>query len=974
VVTLFASVSPAAASFGIVPDSLKTVAENRDGSLDTAAGSHPYAYTVSFELNHNAEQEAEGSARDVLVDLPPGLVGNAATMPRCPRASFDASERALCPGDTQVGTLAVAFRGPGEVLSPHGAVYNLAPPPGVAASFGFSAGGYTAIENAVVVDSSSGYRIQVTSNDVSTLHLEAVTETIWGVPADHGHDPERECGSELGNTIGCSTDILPTPFLTLPTACGTPLSTLLEADSLEAPGDYLAESAQSLDAGGNPAGLLGCESLDFSPSIALQPETAAAATPTGPAIDLHLPQHEAVEGLAEADLRQATVTLPAGLVVNPSSANGLAGCSLAQIGLGGTQPPACPAASNIATVELRTPLIAHTLPGTVYLASQGDNPFHSLLAIYIVIDDPETGTVVKLAGHVEPNPTTGQLTTTFSENPQFPFEDLKVHFTGGPRAALTTPETCGSYTTTTNLTPWTTPEGANATPSSTFQITSGPGGTPCAYSAAEEPNHPGFEAGTTIMIAGSYSPFLFRISREDGSQPLKQLEFTLPPGLTGKIAGTTQCSPAQVAAAETPGRTGAEERATPSCPASSEVGTVHVTGHEYLSGPYNGAPFSLITITPAVAGPFDLGVVVVHAALYINPQTAQVTVKTDPLPTILDGIPLDIRTITVNANRSQFTRNPTSCEPLSITGNALTTVDQTAPLTDPFQVGACAALPFKPTFTAAAQAHTSKVNGESLTVKVTQQLGEADIHKVDLQLPTTLPSRLSTLQKACSEAQFAANPAGCPEGSIVGSAIAHTPLLASPLTGPAYLVSHGGAAFPDLVYLLQGEGIKLQLTGNTDIKNGITYSRFETVPDQPISSFETTLPEGPHSILTAYGNPCTNPLAMPTTITAHNGLQQTQNTHINVTGCPKPALKVKTTRATPTSLIITYTLTQHTAITITANGIRTTKLTAAAGTHHLTISLTTTGRAARTHRRSIHLHITLQGPNSTTRKTATVKL
>ena len=337
---------------------------------------------------------------------------------------------------------------------------------------------------------------------------------------------------------------------------------------------------------------------------------------------------------------------------------------------------------------------------------------------------------------------------------------------------------------------------------------------------------------------------------------------TLPPGLTGKIAGIEQCPQGAIEAAQhrSGEGEGTLEQNSPSCPSGSEVGVVHVgagsgnpyyvTGRAYWAGPYEGAPFSLVIVTPAVAGPFDLGTVVVRAGLFINPSTAQVTVKSDPFPTILDGIPLDIRSVGVEVNRSGFILNPTSCNVMAVTGEEMSTAGQTASLSDRFQAGGCTNLPFHPLFTASTQGSASKAGGASLVVKVVPGPGQANIAKVDLTLPKQLPARLTTLQKACTEAQFNANPAGCPEGSVIGSATAHTPILNNPLVGPAYLVSHGGAAFPDVEFVLQGEnGIEIVLDGGTQIKNGITYSKFETVPDEPISSFETVLPEGPHSAL-----------------------------------------------------------------------------------------------------------------------------
>ena len=437
------------------------------------------------------------------------------------------------------------------------------------------------------------------------------------------------------------------------------------------------------DESSSPA-LTGCGELGFAPTIEARPETAAADTATGLRFDLHVPQKDKVGELATADLKNAVVTLPEGMTLNPSAANGRAACPLLTgeagakgekgINLQSSEPANCPDASKIGTVEVTTPLLEKPLPGSIYLAAQQANPFGSLLAIYLAVEDPPdcgqpgqprcTGVRVKLAGHVEPNPETGRLTTTFADNPQLPFEDFKLRFFGGPRGPLTTPPTCGTQTTSTALTPWSSE--TPATPSSSFKLAEGPGGSACPSTVAEEPNRPSFEAGTLTPTAGAFSPFVLHLYHEyDGSQPLKALDVTLPPGLTGRLAGIAQCPQAGIEQAE--GRSGEGqgklEQEDPSCPASSEVGTVtvgagsgtpiYVSGHAYLAGPYAGAPgapFSVAIVTPAIAGPFDLGTVVVRAGLYINPETAQATVKST-LPTILHGVPLDIRSITVDTSR-----------------------------------------------------------------------------------------------------------------------------------------------------------------------------------------------------------------------------------------------------------------------------------------------------------------------------------
>jgi hypothetical protein len=911
------------ASFGIKPGSFQTTAVNRDGTVDTQAGSHPYAYTASFAIAQNSNHEAEGNVRDAIIDLPPGFVGNPRVVPRCSRQDFE-GQQPLCPGNTQIGIVRADI-GAEVIEAP---VYNLVPPPGVIARFGFSAINLNGIED-VSVRTGAGYGVAVNVNNIPVNDIRSATETIWGVPPDPSHDGQRKCvGEENGKKkfiTGCSSDVAPQPFLTLPGSCTGPLLSTVNVDSTVAPGEFFSENAFSLDAGNNPIGLFGCEKLPFAPSLAVAPETSTTSSPTGLRVDLHLPQNEEPDGLTTADLKDAAFTFPQGMTVNPSSASGLAACTPAQIALSAPGPATCPDASKIGTVEIDTPPIDHPLHGAVYLASQEDNPFHSLLAVYIAVYDPATGVVVKLAGHVQADetegPEEGRLKTTFDDNPQLPFEDLKLDLFGGEHAALTTPATCGTKTITTDLTPWSTPEAPDATPADSFDITQHCGAPGFG---------PSFTAGTLNPQAAGSSSFTTTFSRHDGEQYFQGLEETLPPGLLATIKGVPLCADAQANAG--------------TCDPASQIGETSAAvgegnqplwvggGKVYLTGPYAGGPFGLSIVVPAVAGPFNLGNQIVRAGIYIDPHTAQATIKTTtPIPHIIKGIPLYIRAIQANINRPGFVFNPTNCSPSQTTATLSSTTGGHASLTSPFAAANCAALPFKPSFKISTQAKTSKANGASLTVSVSEKPGEANIQKVSLQLPLILPARLTTLQKACTAAQFETNPAGCPEGSNIGTATATTPVLNDPLTGPAYLVSHGGAAFPDVEFILQGQGVQIVLDGKTDIKKGITYSKFETVPDAPITSFQTILPEGPHSALAANGNLCTptktttihkhitirshghtkhttktitkhvpQPLTSPTTLTAQNNNTTTQNTKITVTGCPKTQKTAKTAAKTTT--------------------------------------------------------------------------
>jgi hypothetical protein len=544
-------------------------------------------------------------------------------------------------------------------------------------------------------------------------------------------------------------------------------------------------------------------------------------------------------------------------------------------------------------VEVDTPLLDHPLKGGVFVAKQGENPFGSLLAIYVVAEDPQSGVVLKLAGKLTPDPHTGQLAATFTEDPQLPFEDLKIDLFGGPRAALATPPACGTYTTRTSLTPWSAPaSGPPATPSSSFGIVSGPGGAPCGARRFA----PSLAVGMLDNRAGGFSALTFTLTRDDGDQALAATATKLPPGLSASIANVPECAGAQAA--------------TGSCSSASKighvtvvagVGSVPITLPEagksqdpvYLTGPYNGAPFGLAIVVPAEAGPFNLDEggrpVVVRAGIYVDPHTAQVSIASGPIPSILQGVPLDIRAIRLDIDRERFMFNPTTCSPMVAEGTVTSADGATAAVSSRFRAAACQSLRFRPTLTVATSARTSRRDGASLHVTVRSGVGQANIGRVRVRLPKRLPSRETTLKLACTEAQFNSDPAGCPAGSEVGTATVHTPVLPAPLTGPAYFVSRGGAGFPDLVLVLQGDGVTIDLLGNTFIgKAGVTSSTFASVPDVPIARFDLNLPEGPHSALSATGKGlCAGALVMPTTIVAQNGARIERKTRIAVSGCAK---------------------------------------------------------------------------------------
>ncbi len=910
--------------FGFLPQPAGLHGETTlaDGSAATQAGSHPYSMTVAGLDLATSPNDIEtllasgGGLREATVTLPKGTVIDPAAVPKCKESELE-NGKIGCPDLSQVGVVALTLsigKGFGNGPTNH-PVYNMVVPPGSPAELGFEVLEGVDVHFLGSVSSDGTFTLTANSKDVlARAVIGGVRTTLWGVPSEEVHDRQRGECLYRPETPGCAIPRTGLAFVTLPSACSGPLLTSVHATS------WLGETAdgsyESTDLAGHPVGVEGCGALAFEPSIEAGLTTGQGESPSGLNLDLRQAQHEDASELATANLKDTTVVLPAGVAVNPSASNGLQACSSAQVGLASAIAASpvrfqegsahCPDASKLGTVEVTTPLLKEgaegeqaprVLKGGVYLAKAFDNPFGSLLALYLVVEDEQTGVIAKLAGRIEADPQSGRLTATFDENPELPLDDIVIHVFGGDHGALTTPVQCGEHALSSTLVSWS--EGAAAHPGASLQTTGS-----CSASEGAAPEGFSFTAGAASPLAGVFSPFVVQVSRADGSQRLGAIDVTLPEGLLGKVAGVPFCSDAQIAQAQARSHPeeGRLEQQSPSCPAATEVGSVtvgagsgpdpvYVSGHAYLAGPYKGAPLSLAIITPAIAGPFDLGTVVVRVALNIDPNTAQIRAVSDPIPTILDGIPLDVRSISLSMDRAGFTFNPTSCEALSVTGQAISTLGQTTALSNRFQVGGCQNLPFKPVMAISTQGKTSKASGASLTVKLSQKPGEADIHKVALTLPTVLPARLTTLQQACTEAQFNTNPAGCPPGSFIGTAKAITPILSVPLTGPAILVSHGGAAFPDVVFLLQanerGADIRIDLDGRTDIKKGITYSRFETVPDAPISSFETNLPQGPHSVLAATGNLCASKLAIPTELTGQNGALVKQSTKLTVTGCPK---------------------------------------------------------------------------------------
>jgi hypothetical protein len=944
------TVSSAPVPFGI--ENYEMGLEEEGGAPVVQAGAHPFQFTTTIALNqlndinplvsalNRPEVTPAALAKDLSFKLPAGLIGNATFVPECTTAEFFQTQEGKeneCPPDTAVGVAVATVHEPITIGTSTFTVpvFNLEPRVGEPARFGF----YVVIGNSPVfldtsVRTGSDYGVTVHVNNITQTAAFLSSEvTFWGVPGDSRHNEQRGWGCIYKARNGVvnqpcepSAEKHPKPLLTLPTDCETALGTLVEGDSWASPGAFFEPFTGVFD----PNTLLtGCNRLQFAPEIKVAPDGEEASKPTGLTVDVHVPQevNSNAAGYSSSNVKGITVQFPEGVVLNPAAADGLQACPESLIGLQpgkgaqneflftSTLPEPllqgtnfCPDASKIGTVTIKSPLLpaGQNVEGALYLATPapngegGNNPFNALVSMYIVAKDPISGFLAKLPGSVSLNPVTGQITATFENNPQLAFEDAEIHLFGGERAPLATPAHCGTYTTHASFTPWsgTPPVGS----SSSFNVTSGPNGTACPGAAL--PFSPSLAAGTTSNNAGAFSTLTTTISREDGNQNIDKVQLHFPPGLSGILKGVPLCNEAQANAgtcsqASLIGHT-IVSVGLGGDPFSVTGGEVFLT--EKIAGSPSEDPFGLSIVNPAVAGPFNLGKVIVRATIAVDPHTAQLTVTTTEIPHILDGIPLQIKHVNVTIDRPGFTFNPTNCAAQQITGTIGSVEGASAPVSTAFQATNCANLKFAPKFSVTTKGANSKAGGATLTAKLSEPAGaqgtQANITRVKVDLPKQLPSRLTTLQKACTAKQFELNPANCPKESKIGYAKVTTPLLPVPLEGPAIFVSHGNESFPSLTMVLQGYGITVDLVGTTFISSkGITSTTFKTVPDVPFNTFTLTLGQGKFSALAAsvptkdHYSLCGQTLNMPTEFLAQNGAKINQTTKISVTGCAKKKTK-----------------------------------------------------------------------------------
>jgi hypothetical protein len=924
-----------------------TLAEAKEQAYTQAAGHPPFGIT-DFKVNTEGTLPnevpaglAEGKVvKHVRTDVGPGVSTNPEAVPKCTMKAFDASakEEEAVPGtgfypkpecsetgseSTVIGVNKVTvYAGPNGVapgvsdLPLEGTAYNVEQPQGVASVFGVALKlpmaltaaslkkGFKEAEEKGAKPGENGFPSLPAQAFLEAQQYYAHTLINGNVEwAGNYHDyyeinvstalPLISSRLVLKGNIGSTGN---GGYITLPSNCAGVGPATTNTVTLEsATGQTAAKKYITLIPTEGCNGAAPFEPVPFLPTFKLTPETTQSDLPDGITTELSLPHNPLPTEIDSSQLKTATVTLPEGLTLNPSAANGLKACTPAQIGIGTRNAVSCPAESKIGEVTLTVPDLpaAEPLTGSLYLGGPESGPITGPpYTMYIDAESSRYGVSVRLQGSVVPNETTGRLTATFTENPEQPFSKLVLHFNGGELAPLANPLTCGTGTTETSFSPYTGQPAVLS--SSPFTATGCPSPLPFSLSQSTSNLAPG--------NAGANTSYEFNLERADGQQYLAQVKTVLPPGLIGKIPAVPLCGEPQAGKGE--------------CPTASQIGVAKVKagagpkpfvfpGFVYLTGPYNGAPFGLSIVVPAVAGPFNLGLVVTRATINVDPSTARVTV-TSVLPSIVKGVPLRVKSVNINVNRQGFLINPTNCGAFATESTLTGSLGATQSLSSPFQVGNCNALALKPSFKAASGAKTSKANGASLETTLNQGTGQTDIKSVLVQLPKQLPSRLTTLQKACPEATFAANPYGCPSGSYVGGVRANTPVLSGKLKGPAVLVSHGGQAFPDLDLVLETEGVRVILVGNTKITKSITTTSFATLPDVPVSSITVNLPIGGHSALTANGNLCANSLVMPTTITGQNGFVVKQNTKMRVVGCGVRVVGQKTIGSTAYITVQTF--------------------------------------------------------------------
>ncbi len=888
VAVLALSVAPALAAQGI--ESFTT------SSTDTSAGGHPDLRT-SFRLEGPGQPE---SARNVTFNAPEGLFGNPNAVTQCTAADFSLTQ---CPANSQVGLVTVYANSEGDPdkLLGTAPIFSMFAEPEETALFAFNVPVVNVPVNIpVAVRTGSDYGLRFTVSEITQeTPLAGVDLTFWGSPADSANDAARFAKGSPGNPAGCvgkadtscikaplKSSLPDSPLIDNPTICtGEPLATNLEVQTYQDP------THPSRKEGTYPA-ITDCEKETFAPVLFAGATTKETDSPSGLDVELQSPQFLS-RAAAPSQMRSATVTLPEGFTINPDAADGQGACSDAQANFNTELAPNCPDQSKIGTFALHTVALDGPLNGDLYIGEPKPGRQYRL-----VMAADGFGVHAKLEGRVTPDPLTGRLKITFTDLPQVPFDDIQLHLFASDRGLMATPTNCGLHPVSAQFFPWNATL-ADQTSTQFFSLTTGPGGAQCPGSI--RPFDPSLVAGTTNPVAGAFSDFHLRLDREDGDQFLGDLRFAMPPGFTGKIAGIPYCSEAAIAAA--PSKSGREEQISPSCPASSQVGTTnvaagpgthpfHALGRMYFAGPFQGAPLSLVAITPALAGPYDYGTILVRVALHVDPLTAQVRAVSDRMPQIIGGVPIRMRSIQVNVDRPDFAINPTNCSSLSVDSQGVGDQGTAASFSSPFTAVNCSTLPFKPRMVITqlgGKKQSKRSSDPALRFELWTRPGDANVKSLALTLPKAFQIDQRHLGNLCSKAQLQAE--RCQGRQPIGTAKVETPLLGEPLSGPAYAVS-GYGKLPHLVFILDGQVLVMPEAESASVKHGHLRTTVPVIPDAPVGHFTLTLLGGKQGYLANTRSLCSAPVISEVAYQGQNAKKLTQKVKAK-TACKKAGKKAR---------------------------------------------------------------------------------
>jgi hypothetical protein len=876
--------APASAQIGI--ESFATT------STDTQAGGHP-DLTTTFTL---AEPGIHEAAREVAFEAPAGIFGNPGAITRCLAADFARNE---CPVNSQAGLVTVRANVSGDPYHLLGTapLFDMVPSEGETARFSFVVPELNIpIAIPVSVRTGSDFALRFAVTEISQLTpLASAKLTFWGMPAAEEHDLERFPKGAPGEPAGCaalegpgclsgpsSDSISAKPLIDYPTTCtGEALQAELRVRSYQRP------SETSVAHSSYPP-VTGCEHEGFNPVLSASLTTAETDSASGLDLGFTVPQPLGPTP-SPSEARAVTVTLPPGLTINPDAADGQSACTDAQAGFGTEGPTACPDQSKIGTVSIGTPALDGPLTGSLYIGEPvpGDQ-------YRVFMTTQGFGLNVKLVGSFHPDPATGQLTASFEGLPQVPFESFDLHLFASDRGLMATPTRCTLYPVRATFVPWNEVL-APQTSQQFFSLATGPLGAQCPGQI--RPFSPRLIAGTSNPTAGAFSDFHLRLDRDDGDQFLGDLNFRMPPGFTGSLRGIPYCTEAEITQAAQ--RTGREEQAAPACPLASQVGSTnvaagpgshpfHAIGRMFLAGPFKGAPLSLVTMTPALAGPYDYGVVVVRVALQVDPRTAQVSAASDAMPQIIGGIPIRMRSIQVNIERPNFTINPTNCSPFAVDSQGIGDQGSVTDFSSYFHAVNCAALGFKPKMTIrqlGGHGQTKRSRNPSLRFDLTTRPGDANIRSVAVTLPKAFSIDQTHLGNICSRSQLAKE--RCAGRQPIGTAIAQTPLLDQPLQGLAYAVS-GFGVLPHIVFILDGQVTIMPEAESSSVNGGALKTVVPVIPDAPIGHFSLTLFGGGQGYLENTRPLCAHPAISTIEFQGQNGRAETQKVKTK-TACPKRA-------------------------------------------------------------------------------------